>query len=87
MCWEPKSDGLVTFHSFRKCFGTFMRRAAVAGVSECQLSVAQKLMGHKPQTITETTYMEAEMPWKVYEAAILGMVDKGVPEGVREALT
>lgn len=81
------SDGLVTFHSFRKCFGTFMRRAAVAGVSECQLSVAQKLMGHKPQTITETTYMEAEMPWQVYEAAILGMVDKGMPGGVREALT
>ncbi|MCP1271942.1 tyrosine-type recombinase/integrase, partial [Acetobacter cerevisiae] len=80
------SDGLVTFHSFRKCFGTFMRRAAVAGVSECQLSVAQKLMGHKPQTITETTYMEAEMPWPIYEAAILGMVDKGLPESVRAAL-
>lgn len=84
---EAGSDGLVTFHSFRKCFGTFMRRAAVAGVSECQLAVAQKLMGHKPQTITETTYMEAEMPWSVYEAAILGMVDKGMPESVREALT
>lgn len=81
------SDGLATFHSFRKCFGTFMRRAAVAGVSECQLSVTQKLMGHKPQTITETTYMEAEMPWPVYEAAILGMVDKGLPEKVLASLS
>ncbi|KXV74344.1 hypothetical protein AD953_12035 [Acetobacter malorum] len=81
------SDGLVVFHSFRKCFGTYMRRAAVAGVSECQLSVAQKLMGHKPQTITETTYMEAEMPWPIYEAAILGMVDKGLPESVRVVLS
>ncbi|MFS8370445.1 tyrosine-type recombinase/integrase [Acetobacter indonesiensis] len=81
------SDNVVTFHSFRKCFGTFMRRASVAGVSECQLSVAQKLMGHKPQTITESVYMEQDMPWPTYEAAILGMVDKGVPERVREALS
>ncbi|KFL87664.1 hypothetical protein AmDm5_3080 [Acetobacter malorum] len=44
-------------------------------------------MGHKPQTITETTYMEAEMPWPVYEAAILGMVDKGLPEKVLASLS
>ncbi|MPQ75070.1 tyrosine-type recombinase/integrase [Acetobacter senegalensis] len=80
------SGRVVTFHSFRKCFGTFMRRASVAGVSECQLSVAQKLMGHKPQTITESVYMEQHMPWPSYEAAILGMVDKGMPEAVKDAL-
>ena len=81
-----ESEGLVTFHSFRKCFGTFMRRASVAGVSECQLPVVQKLMGHEPKTLTESTYMEQDMQWHVYEAAILGMVDKGVPESVLEAL-
>lgn len=81
----PASDGLVTFHSFRKSFGTFMRRASVAGVSECQLPVVQKLMGHAAQTLTESTYMEQDMQWHVYEAAILGMVDKGMPESVRRA--
>lgn len=84
---SKESDGLVSFHSFRKCFGTFMRRAAVAGVSECQLAVAQKLMGHKPQTITEITYMEAEMPWPVYEAAIKGMVEKGMSSVLVDFLT
>ncbi|GBQ94970.1 hypothetical protein AA23498_2162 [Acetobacter nitrogenifigens DSM 23921 = NBRC 105050] len=81
-----ESNGVVNFHSFRKSFGTFMRRAHLAGVSECQLSVAQKLLGHKPQTITEAVYMEDELQWAVCERAILGMVESGMPEGVREAL-
>ncbi|WP_242012174.1 tyrosine-type recombinase/integrase, partial [Acetobacter oeni] len=34
-----ESDGWVTFHSFRKNFATYMQRASVAGVSDCQLSV------------------------------------------------
>ncbi|OUJ15560.1 tyrosine-type recombinase/integrase [Acetobacter sp. DsW_063] len=82
-----ESDGVVNFHSFRKSFGTFMRRAHLAGVTECQLSVAQKLIGHKPQTLTEAVYMEQELQWGIYERAIIGMVEKGMPEGVLATLT
>ncbi|WP_264813467.1 hypothetical protein, partial [Acetobacter oeni] len=45
-----------------------------------------KLMGHKPQTITESVYMEKELQWSVYERAIIGMVDKGDAGGREAAL-
>ncbi|GBR57244.1 hypothetical protein AA18889_1071 [Acetobacter senegalensis DSM 18889] len=76
------SNDIVNFHSFRKNFGTFMRRAHIAGVPECSLPITQKLMGHAPSTLTEGVYMEKELPWAIYEKAILGMVDKGLPESV-----
>ncbi|NHN84168.1 tyrosine-type recombinase/integrase [Acetobacter musti] len=81
-----ESDGATAFHSFRKNFGTYMHRASVAGVPECQLSVVQRLMGHKLETITQSVYTEKDMAWPVYERAIMGMVDKGMPEAVRECL-
>ncbi|WP_243429558.1 hypothetical protein [Acetobacter sacchari] len=58
----------------------------MAGVPKCQLLVAQKLLDHKPQTIAEAVYMEDELQWAVCGCAILGVVESGMPEGVREAL-
>ncbi|MBS1034919.1 tyrosine-type recombinase/integrase [Gluconobacter cerinus] len=81
-----ESDGELNFHSLRKNFGTYMGRADRAGVSECKLSVTQKLIGHKAQSLTEAVYMERELEWDVYSRAILGMVDKGMPDEVKEAV-
>ncbi|WP_146882401.1 site-specific integrase [Acetobacter nitrogenifigens] len=74
------------FHSTRRCFATFMATALANGVSECSELVRDHLIGHKPMALGSNTYAAKALDWGIYERAILGMVKKGMPEGVRAAL-
>ena len=74
------------FHSTRRCFITFMETALAKGASACTELVCDHLIGHKSERLAANTYAAKQFHWPVYEAAILGMVDKGLPESVRQVL-
>lgn len=74
------------FHSTRRCFSTFMEQAQARGVAACTPLVIDHLIGHKAERLAANTYAAKRFDWSLYSEAILGMVDKGVPESVLEAL-
>ncbi len=81
-------DGKGTdFHSTRRCFATFMETALAHGATACTATVHDRLIGHTSSRLAANTYAAKQFDWSLYEAAILGMVDKGVPESVRAALS
>lgn len=75
------------FHSTRRCFATFMETALANGAAACTELVCDHLIGHKSERLAANTYAAKRFDWSLYSEAILGMVDKGVPERVREALS
>lgn len=81
------SDGRKVFHSFRKCFVTFMEMALANGAAACTELVCDHLIGHKPPRLSANTYAAKQFDWPLYSDAILGMVDKGMPKAVKDALT
>ncbi|MEJ5117216.1 hypothetical protein WH158_07270 [Gluconobacter cerinus] len=79
-------DSPTDFHSTRRCFATFMATALANGVSECSELVRDHLIGHKPMALGSNTYAAKDLGWDLYCRAVLGMVEKGIPEAVREAV-
>lgn len=79
-------DSPTDFHSTRRCFATFMATALANGVSECSELVRDHLIGHKPMALGSNTYAAKDLGWDLYCRAVLGTVEKGTPEAVREAL-
>ncbi|OAG74352.1 hypothetical protein A0J51_00709 [Gluconobacter japonicus] len=79
-----ETDGEVNFHSFRRCFATFMATALANGVSECSELVRDHLIGHKPMALGSNTYAAKDLGWDLYCRAVLGMVEKGMPNAVRK---
>lgn len=75
------------FHSTRRCFATFMETALANGAAACTELVCDHLIGHKSERLAANTYAAKRFDWSLYSEAILGMVDKGVPERVKEALS
>lgn len=75
------------FHSTRRCFATFMEEAQARGVPACTPLVIDHLIGHKAERLAANTYAAKRFDWPLYSEAILGMVDKGMPERVQEAMT
>ncbi len=75
------------FHSTRRCFATFMETALANGASACSELVCDHLIGHKSERLAANTYAAKRFDWALYSEAILGMVSKGMPERVREALS
>ncbi|KXV15985.1 hypothetical protein AD933_07770 [Acetobacter malorum] len=75
------------FHSTRRCFATFMETALAHGATACTATVHDRLIGHTSSRLAANTYAAKQFEWSLYSDAILGMVDKGVPERVREALS
>ncbi|WP_249211929.1 DUF6538 domain-containing protein [Gluconobacter cerinus] len=80
------SDGQLDYHSFRRCFITNMENAQRKGVSACSELIRDHLVGHKPQSLAGSTYATKDFGGDAYSAAIMGMVEKGLPEGVLKAL-
>lgn len=74
------------FHSTRRCFATFMETALANGAAACTELVCDHLIGHKSERLAANTYAAKRFDWSLYSEAIRGMVDKGVPERVKEAL-
>ncbi|WP_218026280.1 DUF6538 domain-containing protein [Acetobacter indonesiensis] len=74
------------FHSTRRCFATFMETALANGAAACTSTVHDRLIGHTSTRLAANTYAAKQFEWSLYSDAILGMVDKGVPERVKEAL-
>ncbi|MBS1019553.1 hypothetical protein JK205_11545 [Gluconobacter cerinus] len=81
-----ETDGEVNFHSFRRCFVTFMATALANGVSECSELVRDHLIGHKPMALGSNTYAAKDLGWDLYSRAMLGMVKKGVSDVVKTFL-
>jgi integrase len=76
----------IDFHSFRRCFSTFMTTAEAKGALHCSDLVLDHLIGHKPVSLAHNTYAAKRFDWSVYDKAILEMADKGVSDRLREAL-
>ncbi|MBO1361922.1 tyrosine-type recombinase/integrase [Acetobacter sacchari] len=79
-------DHHTDFHSLRRTFLTYMEEANANGASACTELVRDHLAGHKPQSLAGSTYVAKQFDRGLYDRAILGMVEKGMPEGVRAAL-
>ncbi|MEN3168005.1 hypothetical protein [Gluconobacter sp. OJB] len=80
------SEGQVDYHSFRRCFITNMENAQRKGVSACSELIRDHLVGHKPQSLAGSTYATKDFGGDAYSAAIMGMVEKGLPSEVLKAL-
>ncbi|GBQ05322.1 hypothetical protein AA14362_0363 [Acetobacter cerevisiae DSM 14362] len=74
------------FHSTRRCFSTFMEIALAHGATACTATVHDHLVGHHSERLAVNTYAAKQFEWPLYSDAILGMVDKGLPESVRAVL-
>ncbi|MFT8505877.1 hypothetical protein [Acetobacter sp.] len=73
----------IDFHSFRRCFSTFMSTAEANGALHCSELVLDHLIGHKPVSLAHNTYAAKRFDWSVYDNAIQEMVDKGMNEVLR----
>ncbi|GAL97055.1 hypothetical protein AA0312_1625 [Acetobacter tropicalis NRIC 0312] len=82
-----KEENGTDFHSTRRCFATFMETALANGAAACTELVCDHLIGHKSERLAANTYAAKRFDWLLYSEAIRGMVDKGVPERVKEALS
>lgn len=80
------ADPTVDFHSLRRCFSTYFTLARAEGVPECSLDVHERLIGHKPATLSGSTYTAKDLGWSLYVRAVNGMVEKGISEEVRGAV-
>ena len=81
-----ESDKIVNFHSFRRSFITFFEQANANGAAACTEMVRDRLIGHESKSLAGNTYAAKDLGWDLYSRAILGMVEKGIPEAVRGAL-
>lgn len=81
-----ESDKIVDFHSFRRSFITFFEQANANGASACTEMVRDRLIGHESKSLAGNTYAAKDLGWDLYSRAILGMVEKGIPEAVRGAI-
>ncbi|WP_246091450.1 hypothetical protein [Swingsia samuiensis] len=81
-----QSDKLVDFHSFRRNFITFFERANAHGVSACTEMVRDRLVGHESRSLAGNTYAAQDLGWDLCTDAILGLVEKGMPQEVVEVL-
>lgn len=79
-------DHPTDFHSLRRTFLTYMEEANANGASACTELVRDHLAGHKPQSLAGRTYVAKQFDRGLYDRAILGMVEKGMPESVRTVL-
>lgn len=77
----------IDFHSFRRCFSTFMATAEANGAQHCPELVLEHLIGHKPVSLAHNTYAAKRFDWSVYDNAIMEMVSKGVSEHVRDSMS
>ncbi|MBS0985769.1 site-specific integrase [Acetobacter thailandicus] len=73
----------IDFHSFRRCFSTFMTTAEANGAQHCSNLVLDHLIGHKPVSLAHNTYAAKRFNWSVYDKAIMEMVAKGVSDQLR----
>ncbi|WP_408872872.1 hypothetical protein [Gluconobacter roseus] len=81
-----ESDKIVDFHSFRRSFITCSEQANAHGAAACTELVRDHLTGHKPISLAGNTYAAKDLGWDLYSRAVLGVVEKGIPEAVRNAL-
>ncbi|GAN96741.1 hypothetical protein Geu3261_0093_024 [Komagataeibacter europaeus NBRC 3261] len=79
-------NNAVDFHSFRRCFATFIKQAEANGADSCSDLVLDHLLGHKPVTLATNTYAAKRFDWSVYDRAITEMGDRGIAEAVLEAM-
>ncbi|NVN42247.1 hypothetical protein HUK82_17010, partial [Ameyamaea chiangmaiensis] len=56
------------------------------GVSACSPLMIDHLIGHKSQRLVGNTYAAQDFGDAAYRDAIMGTVEKGLPETVRTAL-
>jgi len=80
------SDGQLDYHSFRRCFITNMENAQRKGASACSELIRDHLVGHKPQSLAGSTYATKDFGGDAYSAAIMGMVEQGLPSEVLKVL-
>ncbi|WP_308719513.1 tyrosine-type recombinase/integrase [Komagataeibacter xylinus] len=79
-------DNTVDFHSFRRCFATFIKQAEANGADSCSDLVLDHLLGHKPVTLATNTYAAKRFDWSVYDRAITEMGERGIAEAVLQAM-
>lgn len=80
------SNDVVDFHSFRRSFITYFELANANGASACTEIMRDRLVGHESKSMAGNTYAARDLGWDLYSRAILGMVDKGMPDEVKEAV-
>lgn len=76
----------LDFHSLRRTFSTYLAVARANGTSEASQDIQDDLMGHKRQALSGNTYTAKDLGWHLKVKAIHGMVARGMPTGVLEAL-
>lgn len=76
----------IDFHSFRRCFSTFMTTAEANGAQHCSALVLDHLIGHRPASLAHNTYAAKRFDWSLYDKAIMEMVDKGMHEHLRACM-
>mgnify|MGYP004712569615 CR=1 FL=1 len=80
------SNDVVDFHSFRRSFITYFELANANGAAACTEIMRDRLVGHESKSMAGNTYAARDLGWDLYSRAILGMVDKGMPDEVKEAV-
>ena len=80
------SNDVVDFHSFRRSFITYFELANANGAAACTEIMRDRLVGHESKSMAGNTYAARDLGWDLYSRAILGMVDKGIPDEVKEAV-